>query len=245
MTQTVVTLSTPGTGTWTSPSDIPVGTTAIIECWGGGGAGCAGQVGVQTAGGGAGGAYAKKTVTINPSTGYTYTVGAGGSPKGTNGGNTKWINSSPVCEAAGGPSRNTSTYSGAIAATSGSSTGDTIYLGGNGGSGFMAKYNFGGGGGGSSGGTSANGAAGSNGTDTTGGAGGTVAGGGSGGAGAVSGNGSNGTAPGGGGGGFGYLGNASGTGGDGQIKITYDVTVAGISTTKAKRNPGGMQKLGL
>ena len=76
--QTTVTITTTGAGTWVAPCGV---TSVTIQCWGGGGEGGAGNFSNKDGGGGGGGgAYTfSNAVTVVPSTSYNYTVGAGGS----------------------------------------------------------------------------------------------------------------------------------------------------------------------
>jgi hypothetical protein len=151
------------------------GTTLVIECWGGGG----GSMGQDSqTGAGAGGAYAKTTVTGLSSSGFTlyYSVGAGGtgsSGSGTAGGST-WgrvgTNAQPtsVTDGALAVGGNGSGVAGPNNSTqSASSIGQTKYIGGAGG--YNGPEN-GGGGSASSGG---NGSSATGGQGTAGGASGT------------------------------------------------------------------------
>lgn len=79
---------------WTAPAGV---TTAFITMIGGGGAGANGG---QQAGSG-GGYVIKYPYTVSSGTGYTVTVGAGGTPAGTSGGTTSFGTISAVGGAAG------------------------------------------------------------------------------------------------------------------------------------------------
>ena len=67
-------------GTYSFPTVGGV-STYTVECWGPGGNGTAGSIGVSGAGGG-GGAYAKSTLTLAPGS-YQVVVGAGGTSNKT------------------------------------------------------------------------------------------------------------------------------------------------------------------
>src|SRR3954447_3070463 len=88
-------------GTFTAPPGI---TSATVECWGGGGG--AGNrfpsPPIGSGGGGGGGAYSAKLVTgLVAGTGYTVTVGAGGSGAGVPGGDS-WFKDTATVLAKGG-----------------------------------------------------------------------------------------------------------------------------------------------
>ena len=91
--QTIVTFTTTGSGTWVAPCGV---TSVTVECWGAGGGGGSSNNGTANGGsGGGGGAYAKGTHTVTAGSTYYYNIGSGG---------------------AGGPATST------VAATAGSST---------------------------------------------------------------------------------------------------------------------------
>lgn len=229
---------TSGSGTWVAPANV---TAVLVECWGPGGNGY--STGSNPyAGGGGGGAYASKIVTVVPGNGYAYSVGSPG--------NSTTFNSTEVVADYGRTGLYwPSSASGGLAANS---TGTTKYSGGNGG---IGNPN-GAGGGGSAGpaGAGNNGASdtpgpatGGSGNAGSGGAGGSdpggagtanTSGGGGGGGAANNGNGGNGGAPGGGGGGGE---NAAGTGANGRIVITYTlptVTTQAVSSIGATTATG-------
>lgn len=241
----------PTTTTWVCPENV---TAVTIECWGAGGAGGSAQrVGgagsLQLAGGGAGGAYAKKlNYPVTPGTTYYINVGTSAQNTSTvtgttvSGGDT-WFNStnspSTIILAkggAGGASAIGSTTATAFGSngvgTTTGSLGELRYAGGSGAAGSA----LGSGGGGSGAGYATNGA------NATGSAGGVAPlGGGSGGAGNTSSSlpGTAGAQPGGGGAGGR---NSSGTltvgaaGGSGLVKLTYtpNSVVIGSNTLKDK-----------
>ena len=201
------------TATGAGSVSLGSGSSIIIECWGGGG----GSMGSDSyTGAGAGGAYAKTTISVSGAFTLYYNVGTGGtgsSGSGSAGGST-WANIS----ANSSPS---STTQGALAAggagsgvagpnnssQSAGSIGNTVYIGGYGG--YSGPEN-GGGGAASSGG---NGGAGTSGSGTAGGSAGTGGGaGGAGGGGSYSGQDGYSSVEGGGGGGGSYN-NAGGNGG--------------------------------
>jgi len=201
------TITTPGTGQWTSAERVWK-ILATLRGAGGNGRATPASTG---AGGGGGGALSQSNLRVLPSTAYDYSLGDGGNP----GGDT-WLVSDTTLLAKGG-STGAASISGAAGGAAGSGVGDTKFSGGNGGTGNAS----GGGGGGEGARTGANGANGSNGSGATGGAGGTGGDGADGGAGGNNGLvGQPGTAPGGGGGGSGEGGPGGGAGARGQIDIT-------------------------
>lgn len=216
----------PGQDTFEVPDRV---TELVIEVWGAGGAG--GEVTERGAsGGGGGGAYARTLVAVAPGDDLTVRVGAGGTPQ-TGGGNSWVIHDAEfVALAEAGANAGSDDENGARGGRAGQSVGNEVrYSGGRGADGVVRGF-FGrlqGGGGGSSAGVAADG---ENGDDDDGGT--APAGGGDGGngsdtAGVGSSSGAPGDSPGGGGGGattralFGgdFPG---GTGGDGQVIITYE-----------------------
>jgi hypothetical protein len=219
---TTQTITTTGTGTF----NIPCGVTSIeVEVWGGGGGGGDAKSNYALAGGGSGGAYTKKAISVTPGSTFNYFVATGGN-SGANGGDS-WFNSPTTLKAVGGI--------GAVVCSSGFGIGANAVTNGNVG-GSPNNYASAGGNAGSviinfSG-------IGSNGGGTGGGAGGaslydflglfSAS------------NGNNGAQPGGGGGGA-YTNNGTlkngGNGGNGQLKLTYTLpkpTVnAGANVTKS------------
>ena len=201
---TTQTITATGSGTFV----IPCGVSSItVETWGGGGAG--GGSTSSTAlggGGGAGGTYASSIITVSSGQSISYSVGAGApaaTAVGARGGDTWFVNNTTLLAKGGngGTAPNYTTVAGGLGTTTGSI-----------------------------GGTLVKGADGSNATLTQGGAGGR--GGNNGGVGGAArsnsgngGDGNSGSQPGGGGGGA-YVGNGTdrygGSGGNGQIKITYN-----------------------
>lgn len=202
-------------GTWTSPAGI---IEAIWEAWAGGGGG-GGRSSSGQSGAGGGGAYAYKQLAITSSTGYSYTVGAGGAGgignvNGVDGGNSLWVAGADVL-AEGGKLGIVSTTGGA-GGLAANSVGTIKYNGGAGGSGGV---NFGGSGGGGAGSMEAGTAGVSN--SPTFGIGG-ARGGGNGGAGVIDANGNNGSVCGGGGSGVRRTAGTrtGGSGASGKVKVT-------------------------
>lgn len=74
---TVLTYATPGTYTWTAPAGVT--SVDVLVVAGGGGA--------KAGGGGGGGVIYNTSYAVTPSTGYTVTVGAGGTANASNGSN--------------------------------------------------------------------------------------------------------------------------------------------------------------
>ena len=215
-------------GSWT----VPAGVTSItVEVWGGGGRGgsISGTSFETTRGGGGGGAYSlKSNIAVTPGTSYSYTVGAGATGTGA-GGDSYFINTSTVL-AKGGNSVGTSS-TGVSGGSAASGVGDVKYSGGTGANGNSTN-NYSGGGG-SSAGTAVNGTNATNATGAT-----APAGGGNGGNGRSdsSGPGVAGSTPGGAGGGAYRSGYSStsqtgGSGANGQIRITYYVSVKSTTTS--------------
>jgi hypothetical protein len=113
--------------TWTCPAGV---LKVNAEAWGGGGAG-AGRTTQGTGGGGAGGQYAKKFVSVVPSTSYTISIAT--TRTGTTGnaldGNDTYFGSTSTLLAKGGKS-GTDIAAGIGSTTSG--VGDVVYAGGSG-----------------------------------------------------------------------------------------------------------------
>lgn len=206
----------PGSSTWTAPAGV---TSVTVEAWGGGGAGGGVTGNPAKGGGGAGGQYAKKVVSVTPSTSYTVNVGAGGAGStgnGTAGGDSTF---DAAVVAKGGAAGASAGVAGVGSSTGGA--GDVVYAGGSGSAGVVTgSCQNGGAGGGGAGSSGAGGSASGNTAGT-----GTSAGGGAGGAGRnSSGTGSAGSAAGGGGGGACAESNTNqlgGAGAAGKVVITY------------------------
>ncbi|KAB1154012.1 beta strand repeat-containing protein, partial [Flavobacterium luteum] len=204
--------TTVGNSLWLAPAEV---TSVIVECWGAGGSGGSTSTG-GVGGGGAGGSYViNENITVIPGTNYNVTVGAGGvasingSTNGTAGGSSQFSSVIPVI-ANGGVIGAKAIGTGVINTAFGLGGINTV---------------------GGSGGTVTIGSAGANGATSSGGKGGDGGGpnGGSGGASkTVAGIGNLGSSPGGAGSGaFGTAsgGRAGGNGGNGQVKISYTVSV--------------------
>ena len=245
---TTVTQYPPTTGNFTVPSGV---SSITIECWGGGGGG-GGSFGSNSnttgsaGGGGGGGAYSKKTISVLAGQIYTITIGAGGTAgaaganAGGTGGSTIVTGTGGTVTASGGAGGSGAPINTGAAAGVGGAIGtgyDAVYKGGNGSAGASDGVNeTGGGGGGGAGNANAGGNA-STSVDvaSTGGTGGTGSpntapyiGATGAGSTATSSNstGTDGSAPGGGAsGGASYkTSKAGGTGGQGQVVITYTLT---------------------
>ncbi|WP_264520913.1 beta strand repeat-containing protein [Flavobacterium sp. N1994] len=237
--QTTVTLTSPGTSSFTVPAGV---TSLTVECWGAGGSG-GGTAGNATAsgGGGGGGGYSKNTVAVVSGSSINYTIGAGGTGTTANGANGGATTFSTVAANGGfgGMQGNSNSGVGGAGGTG------TTFNGGKGANGILS--NSGGGGAGSAG-SASNGNSATNGTGAN-----AVTNGAAGGNGGVGyifnflgllinvGNdGLTGANPGGGGGGgdngdFGFFGfyYLGGDGGDGQIKITYNCAAFSLTSTVA------------
>jgi hypothetical protein len=223
--QTTVNFTTTGNGTWTAPCDV---TSITLEVWGAGGGGQRAEGNPAAGGGGAGGGYVRTTYAVTPGTTYNLYVGTGGTGNSGGNGQSTWFDTNTTIIAVGGQgaggavTTNNTWGAGATAFTTGNIGGTIISTyGGNGGN---AGNNFSGGGG-SSAGTAANGADASGMTRGT-----APAGGGNGATGRnTSGDGAGGTNPGGGGAGgrtSGTTDRNGGSGGRGQIRITYTTSLA-------------------
>lgn len=195
------------TGTeWEVPDGVDL---VYAEAWGGGEAGIAAANGA----GGRGGAYARAVIDVSALSTVPYTIGAGGTTSGENGGDTTFLDGSTLVAPGGGSATSAVgdfTASGGTGGTAGNSAGGggggaggPDGNGGNGGS-PGGGVTGGGGGGGSNGGGN-----GANGSGTTGGNGGTNTGG-SAGTGGTAGNGGGNGSNGAGGGGSGAGGGAGG-----------------------------------
>ncbi|TPW22835.1 MSHA biogenesis protein MshQ [Marinobacter nauticus] len=219
--QTVQTFTEPGEGTFSVPENV---SRITVEVWGAGGGGGSISRGIfgsgQSAGGGGGGAYASSTFTVTSGDSFRYSVGRGGQSN-QSGGDSSFGGGGGLVLARGGAGGSNNVGTGAAGGAVPNSIGDLKYAGGRG---ADAPNNSGGGGGGSAGEDSS----GNPGSGSSGGS--VVSGGGAGGSGGYGGGGIDGGSPGGGGGGaqcgflsfcFSALG---GPGGDGQIRITYQVT---------------------
>lgn len=239
---TTVTLTSASTSPWTAPAGV---TSVEVQCWGEGGNGAHGPSAHHAGGGGGGGEFAQETaIAVTPGTGYTFTIGAGGS-----GTDTVFTGDTQAVTAHHGATATTA--SGGAGGTG--STNTTHFNGGGGGTGGSSSSSAegGGGGGGSAGaggagGTGGNGGAGSAGSAGAAGSG--SPGGAAGGAGgsASPGVGGNGTVPGsgaGGGGGGNTGAVAGGTGAGGQIVLTYTANTI-ISGTATLSGSGTLQATG-
>jgi len=181
----------PGNSTFT----VPAGVTCIqIEAWGGGGKGGTRTFigGIGSGGGGGGGAYSRNVLSVIPGNSYTVSVGAGSNTTAP-GGDTYFINTSTIL-AKGGSSVGDNISTGVNGGVASSGVGDIRWSGGSGANGTGSN----GGGGGSSAGDASNGLTATNQTGAT-----APTGGGNGGDGkfGVQGTGTDGSSPGGGGGG--------------------------------------------
>jgi len=232
--------------TWTPPSGV---TSINIEAWGGGGGGggSTGSTG-RAGGGGGGGAYVKHSNVTVSNTAYSITIGAGGTTTGTSSNGTAALGGSNTSATFGGTTitavggnpggqGNSSTPSGAgaVAVTTGNSTGASIsFYGGAGASGIQNSRS--GGGGGAAGENSNGGIASSSAVDGGSYGGSNTAPYGIGAPGNNTTNGTSGTLPGGGGSG-GYTaastGRTGGIGGAGQLVITYTVTTPTLSLSSS------------
>lgn len=219
----------PGTYTFT----VPAGVTSItVQTWGGGGRGGSRTTSTDGTGGGGGGGFSQHTFSVTPGQSYVVTVGAGSTSNSTAGGDS-WFSldvaGNAVVLAKGGNSVATNSNTGATGGSAASGIGSIKYSGGNGANRVSSTSS---GGGGSSAGTGTNG---TNASGTTGGV--APSGGGNGGNGRTSvGSGNAGQYPGGGGGGAvrGSTGSPSGgSGGHGQVNISYSFNVnAGVDQTQ-------------
>ena len=208
--QTSITISSTGSGTFTVPCDV---TSLTVQAWGGGGAGGGTTTNnAEGGGGGAGGTYVSSTLTVTPGQVLNYYVGAGanGQTSAGNTGQASWFNTTGTLYAqggAGGAAPNSGTVLGGIGSIA-SSIGTIRLAGANGVNGTLTVGGAGGNGA-NFGGTGGN-------QRTTGG------------------NGYNGLSPGGGGGGA-FVNNGAnrvgGNGGDGQIIITYTTSLLAYCAT--------------
>jgi hypothetical protein len=229
--QTTITYTT--SGSWTCPQGV---TSVQVEAIGGGAGGrSSANTNGHVTGGGGGGAYSKRnSITVNPGTTYSFTVGAGGASDTAGLNTTATINGVTIIARGGslGQTSGTLFRTGGAGGTFNALTdGDSGYNGGNGGSGYGlgsgTNRGSGGGGGGAAGSTGP----GNNGTDasntTTPGTGGTSKAnyGGAGGNGGNNSSGSNASTAsgnyGGGGGGAGHKNNSGGSGTGGAMIFTF------------------------
>ncbi|UWG98593.1 DUF5057 domain-containing protein [Dehalobacter sp. DCM] len=147
---TVVTLTTIGSNTWTCPAGV---SSIKVELWGGGGGSARARNGTKLIGGGGGGAYTMGTLTVTPGTAYSYTVGAGGTGgtssnnSGGNGVNSTFQVGAITLTANGG--RGSSNANGAAGGAA--STGTSVTTSYKGGDGANAGSTYSGGGGGGAG----------------------------------------------------------------------------------------------
>lgn len=209
--QTTETITTTGAGSWT----VPCGVTSItVEAWGGGGAGGGCTSNNDSGDGGGSGAYTSGIFAVTAGSNIAYTIGAGGvgsTNNGTDGGDTT------ILGMIAGGGRGGNANGGSVTGTGGTATGGTINTNGNNGT---------------AGGTS------------TGGNGGNAPNGGSGGTGRNDNNGNPGATPGGGGGGgegsgvlLWFRARSGGNGGDGQIRITYNVSLPAAPANPTSNSP--------
>lgn len=208
--QTTETITTTGAGTWI----VPCGVTSItVEAWGAGGAGGGGTSNNDSGDGGGSGAYTSGIFAVTAGSNIAYTIGVGGvgsTNNGTGGGDTT------ILGMIAGGGQGGDSNGGTVTGIGGTASGGTINTNGN------------------------NGTAGGTGT---GGNGGNAPNGGNGGNGISNGNGQDGSNPGGGGGGgeranTGLSRNrAGGNGGNGQITITYNVSLPAAPANPTSNSP--------
>jgi hypothetical protein len=138
-------------GTWTVPSGV---TSAVFEAWGGGGSGAGSSVGSNGQDGGAGGQYAKRTLSsLVASDNYSVTVAlsiTGTTGNGSLGGDSYVADPSftKIVVAKGGPG---GTSAGGGSGSTFGGIGDVVYAGGSGSVGSTTLSGGGGGGAGSTG----------------------------------------------------------------------------------------------
>jgi len=215
-------------GIWVCPAGV---SNVLVEAWGGGAGG--GNVSATARqSGGPSGAYARDNVAVVPARGYTVTVGVGG--PGGNPGGTSWFNDTTTVLAVGGV--NESLGVPGVPGQADACVGAVRYSGADYGNRSDTAGDTGGGGGGGSPTWFGSGTAGADGTATAGGAGGTGEGAGGDGGGPNT-AGADGQTPGGGGGGHGGSASAltSGSGGSGQIAISW--AVPGAATPVSNQPP--------
>lgn len=210
------------TGTFTVPAGV---TQVTVEAWGAGGRGGSRSGSPGASGGGGGGAYSKKIITVVAGSTYSVEVGAGSNTNAPGGDSYFWNNSTILAK--GGNSVDLNTSTGAQGGDSSSCIGTTKYSGGQGADGVYVGYS---GGGGSSAGTTL---IGTNATNISGAT--APSGGGDGGNGKSSAsNGTSGNLIGGGGGGgytTGIGSKTGGSGGDGQVIISWTVPASYCTPT--------------
>ena len=96
-----VTQTFTATGSWTCPPGVA---SVTAECWGGGGTGGPATGNPARAGGGAGGQYTRKAVSVTAGVSYTVTVAATGTAQTSAvvNGNDSWFSTSATVIAKGG-----------------------------------------------------------------------------------------------------------------------------------------------
>jgi hypothetical protein len=159
--------NTPGTKTFT----VPCGVTSItIEAWGGGGGGQRANGNPSAGGGGSGGGYVKATLAVTLGNNYSYFVGAGVSDEwGGKDGTSTWFINNTTLNAVGGKGAGAAVLTdntwgnGAIAFITGNVGGVTVNSYGGNGANASSTYSGGGGSSGGSGSPSSNDAVGING----------------------------------------------------------------------------------
>lgn len=196
-------------GTWYAPPGV---TSVDVQAWGGGGG--SGTSSLAQGGGGGGAAYAGGTVSVNPSSSVTITLGAAGAVSNA-GGTTSFGSSVIAAGGASGAGSGIGTGAGGAGGTTAASTGTVKFAGGTGATGGAGGGSAGGGGAGGAASANVGGAAGITATGqanpgAVGGAGGTSPGG-------------TGGTPGAGGGSSSTL-NTSGPGGPGSVVVVYTET---------------------
>ncbi|MGM0946824.1 MAG: PKD-like domain-containing protein, partial [Bacteroidota bacterium] len=221
-------ITTPGSGTFTVPSGV---TSITVEVWGAGGRGGSRGVGNNSAAGGGGGAYSRSTLTASPGQIISYFTGFGATSITKPNADSTWFMNNTTLLASGGESVQDNEEIGANGGLASNGFGDFRNSGGRGAN--RVDSNNGGGGGSSAGivedGNYLNSTNSSTGAPTP-------IGGGAGGNGATSpGPGIDGFFPGGGGGGARRQGSSipiqpGGSGGNGQIRISYIALTSATGT---------------
>jgi hypothetical protein len=128
---TVQTFTTPGAGSWTKPLGV---TEVIVECWGGGGAGGGATLNNQAGHGGAGGQYARKTITYGSAQqSISYSVAAsvaGTTGNGATGNDTTWDTNVVVAKGGtGGPANSSDITENVPTGSINGGIGDVVFSG--------------------------------------------------------------------------------------------------------------------